>query len=252
MYNFLIMFSIRMRADRKQFHISGAEGIFPDAEIFRIIKEYADRALSHPRGRPDRIVITLEELKQRPKKIPLLPVKTLKCSSADEAKKIITELLLNSGISRKAINNGFKVLTSKKTMRGAAAITERSGVRTEPDKERGIRVSRLGIEKADEKTLSKTLSKSGINATTVKEALILASKAASCPQVIAEVCVSDDPDYTTGYIASKKLGYLRIPNIKRHGEMRGGRVLFVKENADIEAASAYLEKTAALLVPKKI
>ena len=61
----------------------------------------------------------------------------------------------------------------------------------------------------------------------VKEALMLASKAASWPDVIAEVCISDDPDYTTGYIASKELGYLRIPNIKRErGNARRQGILY--------------------------
>ena len=42
-----------------------------------------------------------------------------------------------------------------------------------------------------------------INTTTVKEALILASKLHHA-HIIAEVCISDDPDYTTGYFASEK------------------------------------------------
>ncbi|MDI6801610.1 MAG: 6-carboxyhexanoate--CoA ligase [Thermodesulfovibrionales bacterium] len=255
MYNFFTMFSIRMRASKNrsqnlkthEIHISGAEGIYEEAEILKIAKEYTERALNHPRGKPDNIVITIEKIKEKPKKVPLLPVTTLKCNSPDEAKKIITETLLNIGVSKKTVNNAFKVLTSKKTMRGASLITEKSGMSMEPDKARGIRISRLGIGKADEKILSKMLSKMGINITTVKEALILASKAASCSGVIAEVCVSDDPDYTTGYVSSKKLGYLRMPNIKNRGELHGGRVLFIKENANIKALINYLEKTPVLI-----
>lgn len=232
---------------QKKIHISGAEGIYEDSEISKIVKEYTDRALNHPRGKPDNIVITIEEIKQKPKEISILPVTTLKCNSPDEAKNIISQTLSGIGISKKALNNSSEVLTSAKTMRGAALILKDSGIRVEPDKKRGVRVSRLGIEKSAEKALSQRLSKIGINTTTVKEALILASKVASCPDVIAEICISDDPDYTTGYISSKKLGYMRIPNIKNHGEKHGGRVFIIKEDADIGKLIAYLEKIPTIM-----
>jgi 6-carboxyhexanoate--CoA ligase len=230
-----------------EIHISGAEGIYEDSDLSRVVNEYIKRALSHCRGKPDKIILTAEEIKQSPKKVSILPVKTMKCDSPYEAKKIIYQRLLHIGISKKALDNALKVLTSKKTMRGAALILMKSGIRVEPDKERGIRVSRLGIEKSVNKKLSLILSKSKINITTVKEALILASKVASYPNIVAEVCISDDADYTTGYIASKKFGYLRIPNIKKQGEMHGGRVFFIKEGANIEKIIKYLEKTPVLV-----
>ena len=232
-----------MRASRKSYeHISGAEGIYEKSEIQKICKKYIKRALTHPRGKPDEIVIAIEKIKQKPKTISLLPVATLKCNSPEKARKIITQKLESLGISKKAIDNGFVVLNSKKTMRGASLILLKSGARVEPDKERGVRVSRMGIEKSTEKKLSKILSnivipaKAGIQTPSdrkngtdgfrvkpgmtnshftrmkinttrlrrVKEALILTSKAAACADIIAEVCISDDPDYTTGYIASKE------------------------------------------------
>lgn len=230
-----------------EIHISGAEGIYEEAEILKIVKGYTKRALNHPRGKPDNIVITIEKIKQKPKKVQLLPVTTLRCISPDEAKKIIFQTLSSIGVSKRGINNSFRVLTSQKTMRGAALILEESGIRMETDRERGVRVSRLGIEEAAEKALAWKLSKMRINTTTVKEALILASKVTSHPDVIAEVCISDDPDYTTGYIATKKLGYLRMPNIKKHGEKHGGRVFIVKEGADIDRLIHYLEKIPVIV-----
>ncbi|MBI4689602.1 MAG: hypothetical protein HY754_04980 [Nitrospirae bacterium] len=219
-----IMWSIRMRASKtnakckmqnakfNEEHISGAEGIYRESEITEKSREYINRALSHPRGMPDRVIITLDKVKEKPIKVPILPVNTLKCSSPDKAKEIIIQKLGSLGVSKKAIDNGLKILEAKKTMRGAALMLMESGRRKEPDRERGVRVSRLGIEKSVEKKLSRRLALKGINTITVKEALILASKVASCPDIVAEVCISDDPDYTTGYIASKGLGYLRIPN----------------------------------------
>lgn len=240
------MFSVRMRAAKKEAHISGAEGIYEEKDVQQISDEYIKRALTHPRGRPDEIHITIEKIKQKPKRIPLLAVKTLKSRSASESGEIIFERLSEAGISEKAINNALKILRSKNVMRGAALMTQ-SGKRVEPDRKRGVRVSRMGIEKQAERKLSQMLSKMKINTATVKEALILASKMASHPSVIAEVCISDDPDYTTGYIASKKSGYLRIPNIKKRGVMHGGRVMFIKENSNIDKIISYLEKKPVLL-----
>ncbi|HBG93133.1 MAG: 6-carboxyhexanoate--CoA ligase [Nitrospirae bacterium GWF2_44_13] len=245
------MFSIRMRASKSGIHISGAEGICQKSEISKACGEYIKRALTHSRGKPDEIVITIEKIKQKPKTISLLPVVTLKCNSPAEAKKIITQKSESLGISKKAIDNAFVVLNSKKTMRGASLILAKSGKRVEPDRKRGVRVSRMGIKKSTEKNLSEKLSGAKINTTRlmrVKEALMLASKAASWPDVIAEACISDDPDYTTGYIASKELGYLRIPNIKRGKKMHGGRVFFIRETADIAGLISYLERKPAIII----
>lgn len=273
LYNF-DMWNIRMRASKsvgsqgsgvrgqtaeggskdlepEEMHISGAEGIYEEADVPVIVKKYIKRALAHPRGRPDKVMITLEEIKQKPKSVRLLPVTTLKCSSSAEAMEIIFKVLMQAGISKKAVNNAIKVLTSKKTMRGAALITAGSGIRLEQDKDRGIRVTRLGIGKASEKRLSRSLSTIRLNSATVKEALVLASKVVSCPGVLAEICISDDPDYITGYVASKKLGYLRIPNIKNYGEMHGGRVFFISDDADVEVLIEYLEKKPVLIDDKR-
>ena len=124
-------------------------------------------------------------------------------------------------------------------------------MRLEPDKDRGIRVTRLGMDKSAGKRLSRTLSTVSLNSATVKEAIVLASKVATCPGVVAEICISDDPDYITGYVASKKLGYLRIPNIKNYGEMHGGRVFFISDDADVEVLMEYLEKTPVLIGDKR-
>lgn len=262
------MLSIRMRASKKcktqnsKFksenpepktqkpnfeHISGAEGIYEDNEVSEIVGDYTVRALNHPRGRPDKIIITVEEIRQRPKMIDALPVCTLKCSSPFQAKKFIENLLAAAGISVSAVKTAFKVLSLKQTMRGASLVCAGSGRRVEPDKERGVRASRFGISREAGKSLSLRLSRNGINNITVKEAVILASKVASCKQILAEVCISDDPDYTTGYISSIKYGYVRIPNIKIKGDRKGGRVFFIKENADIDSAINFLERTPVII-----
>ncbi len=230
-----------------EIHISGAEGIYDESEIARIVREYTFRALNHPKGRPDRIVLSLEELRQKPQAIQSLPVTTIQCRSSLEAVSLIKELLSSSGISGKAIRTALSVTNSLKTMRGAALVLAGSGRRVEPDKRRGIRASRLGISNAAQKILSRQLQRCGIDTPTVREAITLASKVASCRQVIAEFCISDDPGYTTGYAASGKYGYVRIPHVKTRGEKKGGRVFFLEEDADVDSATEFLEKTPVII-----
>jgi len=233
--------------DVREIHISGAEGIYDGKEIARIVSQYAIRALSHQKGRPDSIIITVEEVKQKPRAIQSLPVTTLACRSPLQARGLIRKLLVFSGISDRAISTAFTVTNSSITMRGAALILCGSGRRVEPDKPRGIRVSRLGISNHADTTLSRKLAHRGMNNSTVKEAIILASKVAACRQVIAELCVSDDPEYTTGYVSSGRYGYVRIPHIKKKGEKKGGRVFFLEEGADIDFVTGFLEKTPVII-----
>lgn len=230
-----------------ELHISGAEGIFNESEILQTSAGLIRRALSHPRGKPDQIVITVEKIEGKTSNAVLLPVSTLECNSPDEAWEIIVSRLTELGVSARALKTAMMVLKSEKTMRGAALVSIRTGKRMEPDHSRGVRVSRVGIEKSSEKKLSRSLAKSKINTSTVREAIIIASKVAASSHIFAEICISDDPDYTTGYIASGKFGYIRIPNIKSSGRMSGGRVFFVRENADIDRLIAYLERNPVIL-----
>jgi 6-carboxyhexanoate--CoA ligase len=127
-------------------------------------------------------------------------------------------------VSDEAVEAAFEVVRGASVMRGAALIAATEGNRLEPDPKRGVRTSRLGIEKRARSALARGLARHGINTITVKEALALASKVLSLKDIIAELCVSDDPDYTTGYVATRRLGYVRIPEIKKKGSPRGGRV----------------------------
>ena len=247
--------SIRMRASKKcrkrnaepvEMHISGAEGLYELADTPGVTKKYIERALEHPRGRPDRIVITIERISDRPKRIPSLPVTTVSSRTPSEGKRLVRKILRSLGISVKAINTALTTL-GKGEMRGASLIAAESGKRIEHDMERGVRASRLGITKSSLKRLEAVLSGCGINTETVKEAIILASKVASSKGVVAELCISDDPDYTTGYVASRRYGYVRIPDIKPIGSKTGGRAFFVKDASDAGGVTAYLEKTPVII-----
>jgi 6-carboxyhexanoate--CoA ligase len=232
------MFSIRMRASQKvrtkksevksrntknaEIHISGAEGLYEASEIHRVVKRYIEKALSHSKGKANKIIVTIENIKQKPEEISTLPVATVSCNKPTDAKNIATKILQSIGISKRAIDTAFNSI-KKGSMRGAVIITRHL------------------------KALSLKLSRHKINTDTVKEAIILASKVASSRHVVAELCISDDPYYTTGYIASKKFGYLRIPNIKHKGSKKGGRAFFVKEGINVKGIINYLEKLPVII-----
>lgn len=239
-----------MRAeDSRGRHISGAEGIH-DASIpaiQSIIKSYIARALNHPRGEPAKIVITIEQITRKPIEIETLPVSTLKTGSPARSESAIRGMLGELGVSPRAVAAALRIVRSSRVMRGAAIIDAATGRRLEPDRTRGVRTSRIGIEPEAERSLKRKLARAGINTQTVREALILASKVAHAKGVIAELCVSDDPDYTTGYVASKTHGYVRIPDIKGRASMSGGRVIFVGGTANIEKLIDYLELSPVMV-----
>ncbi|TAN41369.1 MAG: 6-carboxyhexanoate--CoA ligase [Nitrospirae bacterium] len=251
------LFSVRMRASRKtgqgkaakqpEVHISGAEGLYPGTEVSDAAGSYLDRAMRHSRGKPDRIVITVEKVSDRPNPLRSLPVRTLLCDSPATARKLMKDLLAVCGISPDAVRKALKLLYAAEPKRGASLVCSVSGKRVEPDRDRGVRASRIGISRQADRALSAGLTKHGLDTETVKEALVLASKVSACNGVLAEVCISDDPGYTTGYLSSRDLGYVRIPNIKAGRSGKGGRVFFVREDADISAIVAYLEKTPVIV-----
>jgi len=174
-------------------------------------------------------------------------VSTLQFPSPEKAEAALRNHLLKEGISARSISAGLRILKGKRVMRGAAILDARTGRRLEPDKARGVRATLMGVEPRSRQSLRRRLGRLGINTPVVVEALTLASKVASAPGIIAELCASDDPGYTTGYISSRMLGYTRIANIKKKGSMSGGRVFFLKTGADVGVLKRYLENTPVLV-----
>lgn len=235
-------YSVRMRASAGERHISGAEGLYIEEHLQGAVEGYLRRARWHERGEPDRIVITIERITGMPLYIKTLPVFTAGINNPGEALKFISGVLKRLGISGKAIENAISVISSRDVMRGASLIRALSGKRVEPDMERGVRVTRLGIEPAVRSELESRFKERGLRVEVVSEALLLASKVANTPGIIAEICVSDDPSYTTGYVASGLTGYIRIPNIKEAGSPNGGRVFFLDEEIGTADVIEFLEK----------
>ena len=238
-------YSVRMRSARETVHVSGAEGIYEKNEVPKIVQQYADRAFEHEKGRADRIRITVDELQQRPRRIPSLPLCSLNTRNAEAAQKVATKLLSSVGIKERAVEEAFKSLTMGLSMRGAMLL-DIEGVRLEPDLLRGVRVTRMGINRSASKDLSRKLGRLALNNNTVKEALILASKVQKYRMVLGELCISDDPSYTTGYIATSTHGYVRIPRIKKRGVPYGGRAFFIT-GGEVMDLIKYLQQTPVVL-----
>ncbi len=232
------LYSVKMRASKGNLHISGAETIVGEESIESVVAAFVRRALNHSRGKPDFINLKVEELKEEPLRISLLPVFEVSGNydGSALAKRLLSVSPIGGGLAEKA----FDFLLSGISMRGASVVDIETGERLEPDKERGIRASYLGMEKELEAALRKLAGdKFTVN---FKEALLLSSKMLYFPDAVAEICISDNPDYTTGYVAFRGIGYFRIFNIKPPGKGWGGRVVFISNKSSLSTFLQFVEK----------
>ncbi len=127
-------------------------------------------------------------------------------------------------------------------MRGAMLLDADSLQRLEPEPERGVRATYMDAQNLPGALAAKR-GKNHFN-----EALVLATKVAHHPNIVAELCISDDPDYVTGYIAAKEIGYVRITTLKPLGSSDGGRVFLFRGNqAELADCIDYLQHQKVLV-----
>ncbi len=232
------VYSVRMRAaqgaphEEGGQHISGAERIVSSQQVASTVQQMFSRAKNHALGEPDFINISIERLEfSKIKQITALPLVTVKASDHRQALSCARRLLLASGVQVQTIEEAIRLLArgpapGGRNMRGAVIMDAQSSRRLEPDPWRGVRVSRIDYTSRAAKELSLLLGPLGLDHFRVKEALALASKVIWAG-TLAEICCSDDPHYTTGYVSSRRLGYVRIPLLKPPS-FKGGRVFFVR------------------------
>lgn len=226
------MYGVRMRATKDDRHISGAEHLVEEEDIKTTAVSLIERALAHEKGKPDFIKISVEAIKSPIRYLTSLPITLVPNKKVDSGKRAAKRVLAFLGTPDFCMEEAFSLLESGpsdgESMRGAM-VMDLEGKRLEPDKHRGIRASRMDITENAARELASSLASKRMSQyyTHVSEALVLATKVASVKGTIAELCWSDDPSYTTGYVSSKKLGYVRIPHLKHEGDPIGGRVFFV-------------------------
>ena len=247
------LYSIRMRASAKERHISGAEKIVSPGNIDAIVHELIARALNKG-SVPDQIVVNVENLGNIPlRTLTSLDVVTLNTPDMTTGRAAASGVLRLAGVSEQAVEAAMSHLgkgaaPSGGAMRGAMIMDAGTGERLEPDPERGVRASRFDWSEEAEETLDQLLADAGLTHFRTREALALATKVAHAPGVVAELCWSDEPDYTAGYVASLRTGYVRFPFLKQEGDARGGRAIFVNRNAlDLKALIHYLQTETVLI-----
>lgn len=219
-----------MRSSAADSHISGAERLASAPELPPLAAAMTNRALQHDKGAADTIHITVDSIDEDSiTTVPALTPRLHGSETPEEARALIAGLLRGAGIT--AADEAVRLAYSLTGLRGAALIDADTGARLDPNHARGVRVSTFDAVSHPAQNCEKNH---------FHEARILASKVHSAPGIVAEICLSDDPFYTRGYVALDGV-FHRIPNIKDYGSGLGTRIFVVKPGADIPALIDYLE-----------
>ena len=252
-----MMYSIKMRCSKGGpheeggKHISGAERILREDEIEEELINVYRRAITHERGKPDFINLKIEKINEDDiiyKK--RLNINEHHVESKEEGLNLAKELLMENAVSEESAEMAIQNLQDlEESMHGAMLIDKDTGERIDGKGIKGVRVT--GIASADIAEYQESLKNDGREGLHLEEALILASKIASCKGIVAELCWSDDPSYVIGYIGTKD-NYERIPILKDEGNPIGGRAFFVDTNQlnddyTLDDLIDYLEKQVVLI-----
>jgi 6-carboxyhexanoate--CoA ligase len=247
------LYSIRMHASAGSRHISGSERIVSYEHIDDVVLQLLARA----KGRhiaPEQITLTIDDIAEMPlRTLTALDLVTMNASDMRTGRSLASQALQAAGVSPIAIEAAIHHISrgaasSGGALRGAMIMDSRNGERLEPDCERGIRASRFDWTEEALRKVQQRLESIGLTHHRTREALALATKVAHAPAMLAELCWSDDPDYTAGYIASLRTGYVRFPFLKQPGDTRGGRAFFVdRDRLNMEKLVKYLQTEAVLI-----
>lgn len=242
-----------MRASVDNRHVCGAERIVPEELVDSTVRELRDRAMQ--RGAlPDQTTVAIDAIDATAIRTHAsLDLVTLSASEPISSRAAASQILQTAGVSASAIRIAMEQISkgaapSGANMRGAMIIDAVTGERLEPDQERGIRASRFDWTDPALDEITRLLAAVGLEHHRTREALALATKVAHGPGMMAELCWSDESDYTAGYIAARDFGYIRFPFMKQEGDRHGGRAFFVNhERPDLDSLINYLEKTSVMI-----
>lgn len=239
-----MVYSIRMRSaqggphEQGGSHISGAERLVSESDLCRISEEFLQRALHHSKGKPDFINLQIDEIPDDSVvKVPALTICTTESRSIEASHKEASRLLSNAHIASRAIERAFTQLQENTCSVSGAWLVNASTGAIYPET---VRVSRMDAEV--EADIHHHLERYGCSSVHSREALILASKVLASTYVLGELCWSDDPDYTTGYVSYEHT-YHRLSPMKPFGSAMGGRAFFVDPHTNFEELIQYLSST---------
>ena len=242
------IYSLKMRASKHtgsiQEHVSGAEKILPQQELPQQMEALLSRALHHAKGKADFINLKIEAISSESLKyIEALPVSTHEAATPAEGRQFMCQIMAELGLTPDKCQKILELFQATYGMRGAMLLDVDTLERLEPDQQRGIRATYMDsiAPKGEVKAIC-----DGKNH--FQEALVLASKVLSAPNIIGELCMSDDPDYITGYIATRDKGYIRITQLKEMGCPDGGRIfLYRGPKSQVENCIKYLQEQRVLV-----
>lgn len=233
------IFCLKMRASKneeeKSVHISGAEKIVSENQVIPCIDALVDRGLHHSKGNADFLNVKVERInKSELTYLDALPVSTVEVETWQDGHKEIEKFLVEIGVANP--QGVMEFIQETYAMRGAMILDVKNLKRLEPDCNRGIRATYMDQERVNSADFK-------IEKNHYEEAIVLATKVANCPGIIGEICISDDPGYVTGYVASLKCGYRRITKMKELGSENGGRIFLYEGPAEeVHKTIEYLEK----------
>lgn len=241
-----------MRSSLNEEHLSGAERLVP-CDFVQVLPVLMDQAISSYQM-PDKIMFSVDAIDPSIVIYTTPPdITTVVSSKPEDAVRVSADLLVKNGVSSAAIEKAFYLLRSgpapgSRNMRGAMIMDSATGERMEPDSSRGVRVTRVDYTEEARHLLVSRLKNKGIYHRRVLDALAVATKVIDRKETVAELCLSDDPEYTTGYVASRENGYIRITNMKKPGSPFGGRVFFVNtQGLKLNEYIHYLEKQPVII-----
>ena len=247
------LYSVRMRASSHGQHLTGAERIVPEATVSEVTAALTARAMSSANGVLEEIHCSVEKIDPVSVLYKQLPdVSTYQVDEWQEGRHAAISLLTNVGVQKSIASRAVELLANGAgpegcVMRGAVIMNVKNGERLEVDQARGVRVSRMDLSPEYRPALEAELVSSGLAHHRVLEALVLAGKVLSAPGMVAELCWSDAPNYTTGYVADPQGGYQRISDMKLPGDSRGGRVFFVDlSKTTFDGLVDYLQRQVVL------
>ncbi|MDR1173768.1 MAG: 6-carboxyhexanoate--CoA ligase [Puniceicoccales bacterium] len=246
------LFSVRMRAaangsdGNERQHLSGCERLVSGDRMATVVQDLFQRILTHTRGEADTINIRIDKIGgSTVRLIPALKIESLEFATVEQAHDGAIASLVEFGVSKIAARKGIELIKNlPASMRGGMILDAITGERIDNSGVRGIRLSLMDCE--NESAFLSFLAESGLGSEKVREAVILASKAAFTKDYIAELCWSDDPHYVTGYVASKEI-YRRLSPMKLKEDNIGGRVFFVKPSVDLEDLIDFFEHQPVLV-----
>ena len=175
-----------------------------------------------------------------------MPVSTHVTQTPAEGRACAARLLAGAGITR--IDAVMARFSETYGMRGAMLLDADTLERLEPDPARGVRATYMDAASGRNGPDARCPGGDASQKNHFAEAVVLATKVANAPGIVGEICVSDDPDYVTGYVATKEIGYCRITTIKEKGDPRGGRIfLYRGPREGVPETIRYLQKQCVLV-----